>query len=58
MPYFWLIVIESGWIEEVRLIPRYLQLIAPALLDILNIYWGQKIYHKLIRAFKRIEKEL
>jgi hypothetical protein len=58
MPYFWLIVMETGWIEGVRLIPRYLQLIAPALLDILNIYWGQKIYHKLIRAFKRIEKEL
>ena len=33
-------------------IPRYLQLFAPAALDLLNIYWGQKIYNKLIRAFR------
>ena len=49
---------NSDWISGIDPLPRFLQILAPAALDLLNIYWGQKIYNKLIRAFKRIEKEL
>jgi len=58
IPYFWLTVREENWIAEISPVPRFWQLAAPAALDLLNIYWGQKIYSKLVRAFKRIEKEL
>lgn len=58
IPYFWIMTWNSNWIEGVDPLPRFLQILAPAILDLLNIYWGQKIYSKLIRAFKRIEKEL
>ena len=49
---------EENWIAEISPVPRFWQIAAPAALDLLNIYWGQKIYSKLVRAFKRIEKEL
>lgn len=58
IPYFWRMVIAEDWISTISSVPRYMNLLAPALLDLLNIYWGQKIYNKLVRAFKRIEKEL
>jgi len=58
IPYFWRMVIAEDWISKISPVPRYMNLLAPALLDLLNIYWGQKIYNKLVRAFKRIEKEL
>ena len=58
IPYFWLMTREENWIAEISPVPRFWQLAAPAALDLLNIYWGQKIYSKLVRAFKRIEKEL
>lgn len=58
IPYFWLMTAEEEWIAPIAPLPRFWQLAAPAFLDLLNIYWGQKIYHKLVRAFKRIEKEL
>jgi len=58
IPYFWIMTSNSDWISGIDPLPRFLQILAPAALDLLNIYWGQKIYNKLIRAFKRIEKEL
>ena len=58
IPYFWIMTSNSDWISGIDPVPRFLQILAPAALDLLNIYWGQKIYNKLIRAFKRIEKEL
>jgi hypothetical protein len=51
-------VIAEDWISSIEPVPRMMNLLAPAALDLLNIYWGQKIYNKLVRAFKRIEKEL
>ena len=56
-PFFWGTVISVD-LGDVPFWPRILQTLAPALLDVLNIYWAQKIIYKLIRALKRVESSV
>ena len=56
-PFFWGTVFSAD-LSQVALVPRVLQILAPALLDVLNVYWAQKILYKLIRALKRVESSV
>ena len=51
-------VYDTNWVEGISTIPRFLQILAPFLLDILNVFWAQKIIFKLIRALKRVENSV
>jgi len=57
-PFFWRLVYDTNWVEGISTIPRFLQILAPFLLDILNVFWAQKIIFKLIRALKRVENSV
>lgn len=56
-PFFWGTVFSAD-LSQVAFVPRVLQILAPALLDVLNVYWAQKILYKLIRALKRVESSV
>ena len=48
-PFFWGTVFSVD-LNQVAFWPRVFQLLAPALLDVLNVYWAQKILYKLIKT--------
>jgi len=54
-PFFWRLAYDTNWIEGVDATARFFQILAPIMLDVLNLYWAQKIVFKLIRALRRIE---
>lgn len=58
MPSFWGEVWNTNFVEGVTPWTRAFNLLAPALLDALNIFWAHKIVYKIVRVLRRVESSI